>query len=60
MSATRAVKSTSTVRRPDALNVFVWQGTDKRGQVMKGAQQAKIPSCRANIPRAGRALLRRS
>jgi type IV pilus assembly protein PilC len=42
MSATRtAAKSATTIRRPNPLNVFVWQGTDKRGKLMKGEQQAK-------------------
>ncbi len=53
MSATRsAVKSssskTSTVRRPEAMPVFVWEGKDKRGVTMKGEQQAK----NANMIRA--------
>ena len=34
MSATRTATKPTTVRRPNPLDVFVWQGTDKRGKVM--------------------------
>jgi len=54
MSATRAAKSASAIRRPDAMSVFVWQGTDKRGKVMKGEQQAKnANTLRAELRRQG-------
>lgn len=48
MSATRAATRTAEVRRADPLQVFVWEGTDKRGTVMKGEQEAK----NANVLRA--------
>lgn len=47
MSASRTAKP-ATIRRADPLPIFMWQGTDKRGTVMKGEQQAK----NANIVRA--------
>src|SRR5687768_15761655 len=54
MSATRPVSKTTTVRRPDPLAVFVWEGTDKRGVKMKGEQQAKnINMLRAELRRQG-------
>ncbi|TWI14169.1 type II secretion system F family protein [Aerolutibacter ruishenii] len=43
-----AAKQTPEVRRKDALPVFVWEGKDKRGIVMKGEQVGK----NANIIRA--------
>jgi type IV pilus assembly protein PilC len=49
MSATRNVARPPTAtRRPDPLEIFIWEGTDKRGVVMKGEQPAKS----ANIVRA--------
>ena len=49
MSATRtAVKPAADPRRAEALPIFVWEGTDKRGIKMKGEQPAK----NANIIRA--------
>ena len=53
MSATRSAAkpkpaATRTVRRPDAMPVFVWEGKDKRGVTMKGEQAAK----NANMIRA--------
>ncbi|MGH8076179.1 MAG: type II secretion system F family protein [Lysobacter sp.] len=54
MSATRPVSKTTTVRRPDPLAVFVWEGTDKRGTTMKGEQQAKnVNMLRAELRRQG-------
>jgi len=59
MSATRtatrtASKSTATARRPNAMDTFVWQGTDKRGKVMKGEQPAKnANSLRAELRKQG-------
>ncbi|GAA5071051.1 type II secretion system F family protein [Lysobacter panacisoli] len=55
MSATRtAARPANPVRRADALNVFVWQGTDKRGKVMKGEQQAKNANAlRAELRKQG-------
>ncbi|MEG3156686.1 type II secretion system F family protein [Lysobacter zhanggongensis] len=56
MSATRtATKPTATpVRRAEALSLFVWEGTDKRGVVMKGEQVAKNANfLRAELRRQG-------
>ena len=47
MAASRAAAKTA-VRRPDPLELFVWEGTDKRGVKMKGEQTAK----NANLLRA--------
>jgi len=42
MSVTRsAAKTATSVRRADAMTMFVWEGTDKRGVTMKGEQAAK-------------------
>lgn len=42
------------VRRPDAMPMFVWEGTDKRGIKMKGEQQAKSANLvRAELRRQG-------
>jgi type IV pilus assembly protein PilC len=48
MSATRTAAKTNPVRRQEAMPIFVWEGTDKRGITMKGEQPAKT----ANIVRA--------
>jgi type IV pilus assembly protein PilC len=49
MSASRtAVTPKPTPRRPEPQPIFVWEGTDKRGVVMKGEQPAKT----ANVVRA--------
>ncbi|HEV8693341.1 MAG TPA: type II secretion system F family protein [Lysobacter sp.] len=48
MSATRTVAKPAPVRRAEAMPLFVWEGTDKRGVKMKGEQPAK----NANIVRA--------
>lgn len=54
MSATRSATRSNTVRRADPLSVFVWQGTDKRGKVMKGEQQAKNANAlRAELRKQG-------
>ncbi|RPE79511.1 type II secretion system F family protein [Vulcaniibacterium tengchongense] len=54
MSATRTAAKPTSARRPDPLDVFVWQGTDKRGKVMKGEQQAKNANAlRAELRRQG-------
>jgi len=59
MSATRtatrtASKSATTARRPNGMETFVWQGTDKRGKVMKGEQPAKnANSLRAELRKQG-------
>ncbi|HZX77234.1 type II secretion system F family protein [Lysobacter sp.] len=54
MSATRSATRPNTVRRADPLSVFVWQGTDKRGKVMKGEQQAKNANAlRAELRKQG-------
>ncbi|KGO98171.1 type II secretion system F family protein [Novilysobacter defluvii] len=49
MSVTRsAAKPATPLRRAEAMTMFVWEGTDKRGVVMKGEQPAK----NANFVRA--------
>ena len=55
MSATRsAAKPSTPVRRAEALSMFVWEGTDKRGVVMKGEQVAKNANfLRAELRRQG-------
>ncbi|MGO4222610.1 type II secretion system F family protein [Lysobacter sp. TAF61] len=54
MSATRTATKPTTVRRADALPVFTWQGTDKRGKVMKGETQAKNANAlRAELRKQG-------
>lgn len=54
MSATRSATRSNPVRRAEPLNVFVWQGTDKRGKVMKGEQQAKNANAlRAELRKQG-------
>jgi type IV pilus assembly protein PilC len=55
MSVTRsAAKPTTPVRRAEALSVYVWEGTDKRGVVMKGEQTAKNANfLRAELRRQG-------
>src|SRR5688572_6606556 len=40
MSVTRTARP-NPVRRVEPFNIFIWQGTDKRGKVMKGEQQPK-------------------
>lgn len=50
---TRVAKATA-VRRPDAMPLFVWEGTDKRGTKMKGEQQSKSANMvRAELRRQG-------
>lgn len=55
MSATRtATKQQTPVRRPNPLEIFVWEGKDKRGVVMKGEQSAKNANMlRAELRRQG-------
>ncbi|WP_078758910.1 type II secretion system F family protein [Novilysobacter spongiicola] len=55
MSATRsAAKPTTPVRRAEAATMYVWEGTDKRGVVMKGEQPAKNANfVRAELRRQG-------
>jgi len=54
MSATRTATRTVNARRIEPLNVFVWQGTDKRGKVMKGEQTAKNANAlRAELRKQG-------
>lgn len=48
MAASRSVAKPETVRRAEALPIFVWQGTDKRGTKMKG----EVPAKNANLVRA--------
>ncbi|KAB8183900.1 type II secretion system F family protein [Lysobacter maris] len=55
MSATRtAAKPQPAVRRANPMEMFVWEGTDKRGKVMKGEQPAKSANMlRAELRRQG-------
>ncbi|UNK48973.1 type II secretion system F family protein [Lysobacter sp. S4-A87] len=54
MSATRIATKPNPVRRADAMPIFTWQGTDKRGKVMKGEQQAKNANAlRAELRKQG-------
>ena len=55
MSATRsAAKPTTPVRRAEATTMYVWEGTDKRGVLMKGEQPAKNANfVRAELRRQG-------
>lgn len=48
MAASRSVAKPETARRAEALPIFVWQGTDKRGVKMKG----EVPAKNANLVRA--------
>jgi type IV pilus assembly protein PilC len=48
MAVTRTAAKKTVARRPDPLEIFVWEGKDKRGVVMKGEQPAK----NANLVRA--------
>ncbi|QSX73552.1 type II secretion system F family protein [Lysobacter arenosi] len=54
MSATRTATKPATVRRTDAMPLFVWQGADKRGKIMKGETPAKnANSLRAELRKQG-------
>ena len=54
MAVTRPAAKPTAVRRADATTVFVWEGTDKRGVVMKGEQPAKNANfIRAELRRQG-------
>ena len=54
VSRTAARSETTNVRRADALPVFVWHGTDKRGKKMKGEQVSKNANMlRAELRRQG-------
>ena len=57
MAVTRSSAKTAAktaVRRADATTMFVWEGTDKRGVVMKGEQSAKSANfVRAELRRQG-------
>lgn len=57
MAVTRTAakqKVATTVRRAEALPVFVWEGSDKRGKKMKGEQVAKNANLlRAELRRQG-------
>lgn len=53
-TATRAATKSPNVRRENPLDMFVWQGTDKRGIKMKGEQAAKNANLlRAELRRQG-------
>lgn len=54
MAATRALEKPQAPRRAEAMPIFVWEGTDKRGTVMKGEQPAKTANLvRAELRRQG-------
>jgi len=54
MAVTRPAAKPTAVRRVDPATVFVWEGTDKRGVVMKGEQPAKNANfIRAELRRQG-------
>lgn len=54
MAVTRPAAKPAPVRRVEALPLFVWEGTDKRGVVMKGEQTAKnVNALRAELRRQG-------
>ena len=57
MAVTRPVAKNATktpVRRAEPMTMFVWEGTDKRGVVMKGEQTAKNANfLRAELRRQG-------
>ncbi|NUO78227.1 MAG: type II secretion system F family protein, partial [Lysobacter sp.] len=54
MSATRSATKPTAARRPNPLEIFVWEGKDKRGVVMKGEQSAKNANMlRAELRRQG-------
>ena len=56
MAVTRsaAKKVVTTVRRAEALPIFVWEGSDKRGKKMKGEQVSKNANLlRAELRRQG-------
>ena len=54
MAVTRPAEKPKAVRRADAMTMFVWEGTDKRGVVMKGEQPAKNANfVRAELRRQG-------
>src|SRR5678815_5523071 len=53
MAVTRPAPKT-TLRAADPMQVFVWEGKDKRGTVMKGEQPAKTANLvRAELRRQG-------
>ena len=53
MAVTRTAAK-QTIRRVDPLEIFVWEGKDKRGTKMKGEQAAKNPNLvRAELRRMG-------
>ncbi|MGQ4660190.1 type II secretion system F family protein [Lysobacter sp. F6437] len=55
MAVTRSAAKTATAaRRAEPMTMFVWEGTDKRGVVMKGEQTAKNANfLRAELRRQG-------
>ena len=56
MAVTRSAarKPATPVRRTEAMTIYVWEGTDKRGVVMKGEQPAKNANfVRAELRRQG-------
>ncbi|WP_460732134.1 type II secretion system F family protein [Lysobacter tyrosinilyticus] len=54
MSATRSTVKPAAPRRAEAMPVFVWEGTDKRGIKMKGEQSATTANLvRAELRRQG-------
>lgn len=54
VSRTAAKPAANPIRRAEALAIFVWEGTDKRGIKMKGEQQSKNANMlRAELRRQG-------
>jgi type IV pilus assembly protein PilC len=54
MAVTRTVAKKQAARRADVLEIFLWEGTDKRGVKMKGEQPAKSENfVRAELRRQG-------
>jgi type IV pilus assembly protein PilC len=54
MSASRTASKATSTRRVEALPIFVWEGTDKRGVKMKGETAAKhVNFVRAELRRQG-------
>lgn len=54
LTSRSAAPANKAARRPEAMPVFVWEGTDKRGAKMKGEQAAKSAGLvRAELRRIG-------
>ena len=54
MAASRSAVKPKPIRRAEAMPMFLWEGKDKRGKVMKGEQSAKSANAiRAELRRQG-------